>query len=125
MGRPGKYFQLIRDHEKRDKGWDFYVHWKSIYHLGESEVGFFRSIFGFQSLAVFYLVGDNIFTKLGIDIPVKTLPWLIPILFALKISVYVGIGVLWDRKKMVNRQIRWGNKRNELLQKISEATHVK
>jgi hypothetical protein len=125
MGKPGKYFRMIKDPEKRDRGWDFYVHWKSIYSLGESEVGFFRSAFGFQSLAVFYLVGDNILTKLGIDIPVTALPWLIPILFTLKILLYVGIGLLWDRKKMVNRQIRWSNKRNELLQKISEATNAK
>lgn len=123
MSAPGKWFRLLfPDACARRDAWDLYVHWKSLYSLGESEVGFFRATLGFQSLVVYYLGADNILAKFGVHL---ALGWwwllIVPALLCFKLGLYVGIGLFWDSRRMPHRFQRWGNQRNEMLKSISEA----
>lgn len=121
MSAPGKYFSLLfPDPGARKDAWDFYVHWKSLYIIGESEVGFFRSFMGFQSLVLYYLGADNILGKMGITLNIQKYWWVVPGLLALKCGFYVFVGLFWDSRKMPHRFTRWGNQRNEMLKTISE-----
>lgn len=124
MGKPGKYFRIFfRDPDTRDRAWDFYVHWKSIYSLGESEIGFLRQLMGFQSVAVYYLMAEKLSERLGIVIPLSLLYWLVPVMLFSRVALYLAFGIYWDRKRMPSRMMKWSNDRNDLLRAIGEATH--
>lgn len=124
MGRPGKYFRMLfPDPEVRKDSWDFYVHWKNLYCMGEGEIGFLRHFLGFQSLVVYYLGLDNVLAKLGINL---IFTWwivlLIPILLFFKIAFYIAVGFFWDRNKMPHRFTEWSNRRNPTLKSIHDMT---
>jgi len=97
-----------------------YVHWKAIYCLGESEIGFLKSLTGFQSVAVYYLVAEQIAAKMGWHISMTGICILIPCWLAFKVCLYLGMGIFWDKNKFVQITQQWSNKRNPMLQEIKE-----
>ena len=124
MGKPGRYFKSIfKDEDRREKAWDLFVHWKNIYVLGESEIGFVRHFLGFQSLVVLGLGFDKYMEWIGVDI---SLPWwtvfFIPLLFGIKLGFYLCVGLFLDKVRIVDRNTKWHNKRNEMLMNIDKAT---
>ena len=121
MGSRGKWFKLfINDEQTRKKAFETYVHWKAIYCLGESEIGFLKSLTGFQSVAVYYLVAEQIAAKMGWHISMTTIAILIPCWLVFKVFLYLGMGIFWDKNKFVQISQQWSNKRNPMLQEIKE-----
>lgn len=117
MGEPGKYFQrFFRDPGFRLRVWARYVHHKSIYAKGESEIGFLRNaVFGFQSFMVGWLFLRSVFPSL----PAWVLGILFPTLLLLKVAVYYSVGRMWDREKIFMVERTWSNERDPIARTIS------
>jgi len=122
MGNPGKWFKLfIKDEQVRFRAFKTYINWKQIYCLGESEIGFLKSLTGFQSVAVYYLVAEQIAVKMGWHISMTGICILIPCWLVFKVCLYLGMGIFWDKNKFVQISQEWGNKRNPMLQNIENS----
>ena len=117
MARPGKYFRrFLRDPEFRLRAWKWYVHHKSIYAKGESEVGFIRNaFFGFQSFMVGWLFIRSIFPEMS----ALLLAVAAPVLIVTKILVYYRIGRYWDREKLFRVEKTWSNERDPMAEAVS------
>jgi hypothetical protein len=121
MAAPGKFFKLFfKNPENRLKIFKWYVHWKAIYGIGESEIGFLKQLTGFQSVAVYYLVAEQMAAKMGWHISINAIMILIPCWLLFKFCLYLTMGIFWDRNKYVQLTQEWHNKRNIMLQEIKD-----
>lgn len=123
MAAPGKYFKLFfRNPKIREKAFRKYLLLKFRYVKGESEIGFFRHVLGFQSIAIYYLTAEKVSERLNFAIPVHYVVYALPLLFLLKAIIYYGLGYLWDKNQLFHFEQEISNERNIMLSAIKEAT---
>lgn len=108
---------IVKDRERLDRWFRFYIHHRNLYSKGIAEIAFVKNLVYLQPYLVWWLVIRESYPKF----PVWAYVALVPVCIFVKTVFAWCLGRWWDTLKLYDRERDWDNNRNPIHKAVSEA----